>query len=126
MDKIYAVAFISIGRAVGFSGLAIFTVMIGLCFEPVLALRTGGILLLALIAALLLKAQFLNSENYRRSEAWLLLDSSDRPDERVAARIVTAALHETLLRFARWTAGVAALVWASAILMTGVEGALAL
>ncbi len=117
MEKLRQVAFLSVGRAVGFAGLAIFTVMVGLSFDPLLALRTGGILLLLLIAVLLLKAQRAATMDHRRTEAWLLLDSGDRPDEHFAGRAISAALRDAFLWFAHWTAGVAALVWGFAIVL---------
>jgi hypothetical protein len=117
MGKLQQVAFVSVGRAVGFSGFAIFTVMVGLSFEPILALRSGGVLILILLAALLLKAQRTPFADYRRTEAWLLLDRGDRPDERLAGRVLSAALREAYLWFARWTAGVAAIIWAGAVVL---------
>ena len=117
MDKLRQVAFVSIGRAVGFSFLAIFTVMVGLSYEPVLALRCGGVLLLLLLASLLLKAQRTPFTNYRQTEAWMLLDKSDRPSEDHAGRVLTSALREACFWFARWTAAIAAFVWASAVLL---------
>ncbi len=118
MEKLNWVAFVSIGRAVSFSAFAIVTVMLGLSFEPVLALRSGGILLLLLLSALLLKAHRAPSADYRRSEAWLLLDKEDRPDERYAGEVMGAALREACLRFARWTAGAAAIVWVIVLALT--------
>jgi type IV secretory pathway VirB3-like protein len=117
MERVRQVAFISVGRAVGFAGLAIFTVMIGLCFDPLLALRSGGVLLLLLIAVLLMKAQLVETTDYRHTEAWLLLDRHERPEERLAGPAMSTALHEALLWFARWAAGVAALVWSGAVLL---------
>jgi hypothetical protein len=111
MEKLRHTAFLSIARAVAFSGLAIFVVMVGLSYDPMLALRTGGILLLLLVAGLLLKAQQIPFIDYKRTEAWILLEKSDRPDTSVASRAVPAALRQACLWFARWTAGVAALVW---------------
>ena len=124
MEKVRQVAFLSVGRGVAFAGLAILTVMVGLCFDPLLALRSGGVLLLLLMAVLLLKAQFVGVTDYRRTEAWLLLDSGDRPDERFAARALSAALHDALLWFARWTAGLAALIWGCAVVLMWFGGGL--
>ena len=118
MTKLRQVAFVSVGRAVGFSGLAIFTVMVGLSFEPVLALRSGGVLLLVLLAALLLKAQHAPFQDHRRTETWILLEEGDRPDERFARGLISAALRDACLWFARWTAGVAALVWSFAVILS--------
>ena len=123
MEKLRQVAFQSFGRAVGVAGLAIFTVMVGLSFDPLLALRSGGIMLLLLLSVLLLKAQRVAAADYRHTEAWLLLDSSDRPDESFAGRAVSGALREAFLWFARWTAGVAALVWGCAIVLMWFGGA---
>jgi hypothetical protein len=47
----------------------------------------------------------------------MLLDKSDRPDERFARGIVAIALRQAYLWFARWTAWVAALVWGFAVLL---------
>lgn len=115
MDKLRQAAFISIGRAVGFCGLAIFTLMVGLSFEPTTAFRSGGILVLVLLAVLLLQLQRVPSTNYRRTETWLLLDREDRPDERHAAQAMKEALWDAYIWFARWTAAVAALFWMCAI-----------
>ena len=120
MEKLRQVAFISVGRGVAFAGLGIFVVMVGLSFDPVLALRSGGVLLLILLAGLLLKAQQVARADYRRTEAWLLLDRADRPDEHVAGYLTTA-LREACMWFARWTAGFAALVWGFAALSTLVD-----
>ena len=122
MEKLRQVAFLSVGRGVGFAGLAIFTVMVGTCFDPLLSLRSGGILLLLLLAILLLKAQRAASADYRHTETWLLLDIGDRPDERFAGRAVSLALRDAFLWFARWTAGVAAIVWGFAVILMWLGG----
>lgn len=128
MEKVREVAFISIGRAVGFSGLAIFTIMVGLSFHPVVALQSGGVLLMLLLAALLLKAQRAPFTDYRHTEAWMLLDRSDRPDESYAGRAVVTALRDACLWFARWIAGAAVVVWSTVVLLiwTGLGSELAL
>ena len=118
MEKVRQVAYLSIGRAVGFAGLAIFTVMVGLSFDPLMAVRCGGVLLLLLLAALLLKAQRAPFTDYRHTEAWMLLDGPDRPDARFAGQVLAGALRDACLRFARWTAGVAAIVWGFAVLLS--------
>jgi hypothetical protein len=115
MNELRRVAFLSIGRAVAFSGLAIFVVMTGLSYEPVLALRAGGVLLLLLLAGLLLRAQRFHVSDYRHTEAWNLLDKSKRPDGAAAGKTLTIALREACLWFARWIAGVAALIWVFAV-----------
>jgi hypothetical protein len=118
MENLRRAAFVSIGRAVAFAGLGIFVVMVGLSFDPVLALRTGGVLLLILLAGLLLRAQQVQRADYRHTEAWLLLDRTERPSDRTAGQQLIAALREACMLFARWTAGAAALVWGFAVLST--------
>ena len=117
MDKLRQVVFLSVGRAIGFSGLGILTLMAGLSFDPILALQSGGILILLLLAVLLLKAHRMPFTNHRHTEAWLLLDLGDRPDDRYAAQVMQTTLRDAYLRFARWTAGVAVIVWSSAVLL---------
>jgi hypothetical protein len=117
MEKLRQAAFLSVGRGVAFVVFGILTLMVGLSYDPVLALRSGGLLLLLLLAALLLKAQRMPETNYQHTEVWVLLDENDRPDERIAGAAVKFAVREACLVFARWTAGVAAVIWASAVLM---------
>jgi hypothetical protein len=119
MDKLEQVAFVSVGRGVGFGSLGIFTIMISLSFQPALALKCGGLLLLLMLAVLFLKAFRLPYRNYRETEAWLLLDNEDRPDERFAGFVMITALQDAYLWFARWTAGLAAAFLAAAILLNG-------
>lgn len=118
MEKLYEAAFLSVGRGVGFVGLGIFTLMIGLSFDPALALKSGGILLLILLAALLLQAQRPPSRHYREKEVWLLLHEDHRPDQRYAARLLASAMRDANLWFARWTAGLAVAVWTAAIIVS--------
>ena len=118
MEKLHEVAFVSVGRAVGFAGLGILTVMISLSFDPVLALKSGGILLLILLAVLLLRTRRPVLRNFRDTEAWLLLDKADRPDEHYAARLLARALQDAYVWFARWIAGLACLVWIAAVTLS--------
>ena len=117
MEKLRNAAFVSVGRAVGFTGFGIFTLMFGLSYEPVLALRSGGVLILVLLLALLIRAYRVPRQDFRHTETWFLLPRADRPDERYAGILITAALRDAYLWFARWIAGVAAIVWAGAVLL---------
>lgn len=117
MEKLHQVAFASVGRAVAFGSLGIFTIMISLSFAPVLALKCGGMLLLAMLALLFLKLFRLPHINHRHTEAWLLLHEEDRPDDRFAAFVMQTALRDAYHWFARWTAGLAAVMLGAAILL---------
>lgn len=101
MDAIENAAFVSVGRAAGFAGLAIFTLMMGLSFDPPLAARTGGLLGLGIVAGLMLYGWRAVYRPYRRTEAWLILGKDRRPPAAVAQRIIGGALRETAFWFAK-------------------------
>lgn len=117
MDRLRALAFQTIGRAVGFCGLAIFCIMVGLSFDPLTSLRSGGVLSLLLLTALLMKARAALTADHRETEMWLYLDRAERPAEAYAQWAAATVLREAYLWFARWTAGVAAVLWFLAVLL---------
>lgn len=104
MDAIENAAFISIGRACGFAGLAVFCVVFGLMFDPVLAARAGGLISLLIAATLSVYAHFARTRHYKRTEVWLILRKEERPPENIAQRIIGEVLRVTYIRFARQTA----------------------
>lgn len=118
MSDVRDAAFLSVGRGVAYAGFAILTLMLSLSFDPVMALKSGGVLQLVLLAGLLLKAQRANVRDFRYTETWSLLDRTKRPDERFAGRVVVDALRDACHCFARWTAGAALATWSAAILLT--------
>jgi hypothetical protein len=111
VDRIRVAAEISIGRAVGFGALAVGTVVLGLIFEPVLALKTGGALTLLMAAILLLKSVRALSQPYRRTEVWLILDRRLGLPEDRAQRMVSQVLHATYHRYARSCLAAAVGLW---------------
>ena len=117
MDDVRDAAFTSVGRAVAYAGFAILTLMLSLSFDPVMALKSGGVLQLLLLASLMLKAQRAATQDYRHTETWSLLDRAKRPDERFAGRVVVTAVREACHCFARWTAGAAIATWTAALLL---------
>lgn len=124
MDRLREVAFQTIGRAVGFAGLAILCVMAGLAFDPLMAVRAGGILVLLVLFVLLIKARNALSVDYKSTEMWLYLEKDEKPAEAYAQWAASTVLREAYMWFARWTAGVAVVLWAIAILLSllGVKG----
>ena len=74
MDDVRDAAFLSVGRGVAYAGFAILTLMLSLSFDPVMALKSGGVLQLLLFAGLMLKAQRIQARDYRHTETWSLLD----------------------------------------------------
>lgn len=101
MDAIENSAYVSVGRACGFAGLAIFCVIFGLSFDPVLASRTGAGLCLGLAVVLLAYAHRAPMRNYKRTELWLILAKEQRPPAAYAQRVIGNALHGTYLWFAK-------------------------
>jgi hypothetical protein len=111
VDRIQVAAEISIGRAVGFGALAVGMVVLGLIFEPVLALKSGGTLTLLMATILLLKSQRARSQPYQRTEVWLILDKRLGLPEDHAQRMVSQVLHDTYHRYARYCLAVAIGLW---------------
>ena len=111
MDRIQAAAEISIGRAVGFGALAIGTVVLGLVFDPALALKTGGALTLLMAAIIRLKAERARFQPYRSTEVWVILDRRlGLPDDH-AQRIVSTTLRSVYDRYARASVAAAVGLW---------------
>jgi hypothetical protein len=115
MKAIENAAFISIGRACGFAGLAIFCLMFGLSFELALAARAGGVLCAVLTAILLVYGYRARVRPYKRTELWIILDKAERPPAGIAQRIIGQVLHETYLWFARRTAVLSVVLLGSAL-----------
>jgi hypothetical protein len=118
MDAVERAAYLSIGRACGFGALAIFTFMVGLSFEPVLAARAGGVLTLVMVAVLVWSSLTAMTWPYKRTETWLILELDERPPEREAQRIIGGVLKEAYGWYARSTAIVSIVLLASALLLS--------
>lgn len=114
--RIEAKAELSVGRACAFGGIAIGTFMIGLITDPPLAFVTGGVLTLLASFILILKANLAVSRPYKRTEVWLLLDSSERPLPEVAQVVIGRTLQDVFLRFALYAAGLSAAMLVASVL----------
>jgi hypothetical protein len=120
MNAVRRSAFESVGRATGFASLAIVCVLIGLCWDPPLAARTGGVLCLLITVTLVLRGVTAPTRDYRRTESWLLLSDDERPPRAVAQRVVAAALQEAYFTFAEKAAGVTIALFSAAIVLSAV------
>ena len=118
MDEMRRIAYRTVLRACAFASLAIFCVMIGLSFLPRSAFQAGGFLTMAMTLVLVLKAHEASTKDHRRTEMWLYLPKEDRPPEAVAQRTISTLMRETYLLFARWTAIIAIVMWAIALLFS--------
>lgn len=123
MKDIQNAAFVSVGRACGFAGLAVFCLMIGLAFDPALAARVGGALSLVLAIYLYICAWRARQRHYKRTETWLILPDDERPPASVAQRVIGGVLRETYLWFAKAAALVAILLLAASLVLqlTGIR-----
>lgn len=117
MEAIENAAFISLGRASGFAGLFIFTLMVGLSFDPPVATRVGGLLGIGVWLILMLYGWRATSRPYKRTEAWMILPKDLRPPAVVAQRMIGRALHDTAFWFARRVAIVSAFLLVSSVVL---------
>lgn len=118
MDAIERAAFISVGRACGFAGLAILCLMVGLSFDPLVAARTGGMATFAMTLFLGFRAKASPSRPYRHTEVWIMLAKSERPDDALAQKLIGSALREAYIWFARQTALVTIILWIAVVVLS--------
>ena len=116
MDRIRSLATLSVGRACFFTGLGIWTAMVGFISDPMMSLRIGAALVSIVACVLLIKARNAPERPYRDTELWLLMDrKTDLPKDRIQ-RVIGGVLAETYRRYARFALGVSVGFWLLAIL----------
>lgn len=104
--EIHKLAVMSVGRGCFFAALAIWCAMIGLIYDPVLSLKSGGILTLMVAAVLLLKAHGVTRHSYKRTEIWILLGRRTDLLPQHAQRLITTTLRDTYLRYALYAGAI--------------------
>ena len=117
LQKVEAMAELSVARGCGFAGLAIFTFMIGSVSDPVLAFKTGGLMTFLACAVLLIKARNAMTRPYKTTELWVILPKDQRPDAAIAQQIIGTVLRDVYYRFAQQAAGLAIMMLATAAVM---------
>ncbi len=120
VKTIERVAYLSVGRACGFGGLAIVCFMVGLSFDPHLAARSGSLLSLLMTGILLLRGFTAPGRPYKRTETWLMLAESERPPAHIAQATIGSVLREAYLWYARSAALVTAALMVTAILLSAI------
>ncbi len=100
--RLYDLATLSVSRACAFASLAIFCFMIGMAGFPLIALKTGAVGMMLTAAVLLLKAQFSTRKYYKHTEVWTMMAPTERPDRRFAQQLISGALRDVYLRYARY------------------------
>lgn len=115
MDEIERFADLSVKRGCAFALLAITTVMTGLAGTPLLALKSGAILLTMMVVVLAFRAQFARNQSCRRTEVWIMLGQKRRPPEALAQRLISDALRAAYWRYAELSAAGALSLWLMAL-----------
>lgn len=122
MEKIRETAFVCIGRAVLFGGLAVVLVMLSFSFDMALALYAGAVLMLVMAEVLILKALAAPWQNPKKTEVWGCLDESARPAGASGKAAFAAVLHEVYGRFARNSYAIACSFFAASLVLRAVRG----
>ena len=123
MDAIENAAYVSIGRACGFAGLAIFCVMFGLSFDPAYAAQVGGMLCLGTAGILVFRGWTAQTRPNKKTELWIIIAKDDRPPAEIAQRVIGTALREAYLWFAQSAAIIALVLLLSALALHFIPGA---
>lgn len=111
MDRIRYYAEVSVQRALGFTGIGLATLLLGLSFDPHLALQSAAAILG--ITGIVLIAKSLNAmrRNYRRTEVWILLGRTIEFPEHRAQQIIGTVLKDIYGRYARLVLAGAVIAW---------------
>jgi hypothetical protein len=117
MDEIERLADLSVKRGCAFALLAISTVMTGLAGTPLLALKSGAILLGLMVVVLTFRALFARNQSCRRTEVWIMLGQHRRPPEALAQRVISDALQAAYWRYAEFAAIGSMLLWVLALVL---------
>lgn len=114
MEEMRKAAFVSVARGCGFGMLAIVCVMLGMGNARAV-FQAGGILTLMMTFILILKARYALTQNYKRTEMWLLLPKDFRPPEAYAQWAASTVLRDAYFTFAQYTALISIFMWLAAL-----------
>ena len=118
MTPFTRLAIFTVARDAGFVALAAVVLMLAYSFAPPAALELAATATLTFAVALMLRASYLTEERFLRSEAWRALHPDERPQGEQGRRWARAELEDLLLHFAKGTAGVAGILYGSALVMS--------
>ena len=111
VDVIERAAQISILRALGFTGLGIGCVMLGLSYDPVLCFKTGAGLVMLTAVVLAWKGLEAPRRNIKHTELWIMLDGKIGLPKEHAQRLVGGLLRRLYYFYAEVALGVASVLW---------------
>lgn len=110
-------AFYTLARDASFVALAaVIMMVVGFSFDAALAFKIGATVSLVFSLLLLARVHFLTDERFARSEAWRALRPEERPPGETGRQYARAQFEELMLRFARASAGLAGILYASALM----------
>ncbi len=122
MDVVQQTAYETVGRACGFAGFAILCVMVGFSFDPLLAAKTGGVLMLTMTLVLGYRAKCAPARPYKDTETWLLIKDTDHcPPAATAQQVIGTALREAYVWFGRYSALITVVLWITVIVLAVVK-----
>ena len=115
LERIRHFADVSIRRGCGFAILAIWSAMMGMSVDMVIAAKSGALLVTLMGVVLLAKSFRAPAKSYRRTEVWILLDKRhDLPETRAQA-VIGSIMREHYLWHAQVVAGIALALWLTAL-----------
>jgi hypothetical protein len=118
MDEIRTLAHRNVGRMVGFAWAGIALLVLLASFDPLLALRAGGTLALALSVHLILRAARVSHDDVQRAALLAVVPTAGFARRADARNRVGQAIMEAHLIFARAAAGSAVAFLAGSILVS--------
>jgi hypothetical protein len=107
----------TVARDASFVALAAGLLMLAFSFHLFVAFEIGATVALFFSIGLVIRACCLTEERIERCEAWRALRDEERPSGEHGRQWARAELEELLLRFAKSTAGVAGILYGSALIM---------
>ena len=84
--------------------------------DPRTIFQTGGVLTLIMVVVLLVKARYALTQDYKRTEMWLMLPKDYRPPERYAQWAASTVLRDAYFTFAKYTAFTSIVMWVIAVI----------
>ena len=111
MDRIRYCASVVLFRALAFATLGIATLMVGLSWNPGLALVTGAVVTAIVGMALLYKGAEAPRRDYRKTELWLLLDKWHGLQEDRAQQVIGTVLGTLYKQSAQYVLIAATIQW---------------
>jgi hypothetical protein len=117
MDQFTRYVSFALLRDASFVTLAAVTLMVAFSFDPPLALKIAGYLALGFALLLLTRALLMTEAAVVHSEPWQGLEPEERPAGEQAVSWACGRMEETLLRFAKTAAGIACVLFGSALVV---------